>query len=398
MQFTLTPEQESFRRKVKGFIEKEIKPVYENPLRGSAHEYEQWYVATVKDLGKKIAAAGWLGIGWPEEYGGRPGTWMEQLIFKEEMGYYENWGLNRQGVNMAGPVLLGSGTEEQKRRFLPAMVRGEEWWCQGYSEPEAGSDLAGLTTSAVRDGDYFRVNGQKVWTSQANMADWMFMLVRTATDAPKHKGISMLLVDMHSPGITVRPIVQMHGSSDENEVFFDDVKVPAENLVGEIDRGWYVAMNQLSGERSQIDFVSNLRHFLDDLSGYVNSTTVNGRPVASDPLVRNMLADRYIECNIARLINYRVAWLQSVGGDASASASICKAMVGPLSQRIMGTAMKILGLYGQLGKYGEEVKHAPAHGKFMVWYLKAVSRTFNAGTHEIQLNIIATRGLGLPQG
>ena len=393
MQFTMTPEQESFRQRVKGFIDREIKPVYENPPRNGAEEYEQWYVATVKDLGKKIAAAGWLGLGWPEEYGGRPGTWREQLIFKEEMGYYENWGRNRQGVNMAGPVLLGSGAEEQKKRFLPPMVQGREWWCQGYSEPESGSDLASLATSAERDGDYFRVNGQKVWTSQANLADWIFMLVRTDPNAPKHRGISMLLVDMHSPGITVRPIVQMHGSTDENEVFFDDVMVPAENLVGEVNRGWYVAMNQLSGERSQIDFVSTLRHYLDDLASYVKD-----RPLAADPIVRNMLADRYIECNIARLINYRVAWLQSVGGDVSASASICKAIVGPLSQRIMGTAMRVLGLHGQLGRYGEEVKNAPFHGKFMVWYLKAVSRTFNAGTHEIQLNIIATRGLGLPQG
>ena len=323
---------------------------------------------------------------------------MEQLIFKEEMGYYENWGLNRQGVNMCGPVILGSGTEEQKRRFLPAMIKGDEWWCQGYSEPGAGSDLAGLQTSAVRDGDHFRVNGQKIWTSQANLADWIFMLVRTDPEAPKHRGISMLLVDMHSPGVTVRPIVQMHGPTDENEVFFDDVKVPVENLVGEVNRGWYVAMNQLSGERSQIDFVSTLRHCLDDLASYARKTKTDGRSLAASPRVRNMLADRYIECNIARLMNYRASWLQSVGGDVSAPASICKAVVGPLTQRIAGTAMNIMGLYGQLGEYGLDVKHAPLGGKFMTWYLKAVSRTFNAGTHEIQLNIIATRGMGLPQG
>lgn len=390
MEFAQTPAQEAFRQRVKDFIGKEIKPVYENPPRAGAEEYEQWYVSTIKGLGQKIADAGWLGIGWPEEYGGSPGTWQEQFIFKEEMGYYENWGLNRQGINMAGPVLLGSGTEKQKERFLPSMIKGQDWWCQGYSEPESGSDLASLSTKAERDGDYFRVTGQKIWTSQANFADWIFMLVRTDPDAPKHKGISMLLVDMHSPGVTVRPIVQMHGAMDENEVFFTDVLVPVENLVGEVNQGWYVAMNQLSGERSQIDFVSTLRHYLDDLASYIGE-----RPIGTDPIARNMLADRYIECNIARLINYRVGWLQSTGGDVSAAASGCKAIVGPLSQRIMATGMRILGLHGQLGQYGEEVKNSPLHGKFMVWYLKSVSRTFNGGTHEIQLNLVASRGLGL---
>ncbi len=397
MDLTFTEQEERFRGEVRDFIAREVKPHYEDPPLRGAHEYEEWHIALIKAIAKKLGARGWLSLGWPEEYGGTPSTVGQQLIFKEEMGYYENWGIPRQGINMVAPTLMLHGTDEQKARFLPAIARGEQWWCQGYSEPEAGSDLANLQTKAVVDGDFLRVTGQKIWTSRATYADWIFMLVRSDPDAPKHRGISFLLAEMDSPGILARPITNMTGASDDfSEVFFDDVRVPRTNLVGELNRGWYVAMGQLGGERSQIDFIATLRRCLDDLTTYVRGASRNGAPLARDPVTRHRLAELTIEWEAARLLNYRVVWMQSEGLDIGGAASQCKAAVGPLTQRIARTAAEIMKLDVQLGSYGEVEPRAPVQGRLMRFYQDAVSRTFNAGTHEIQLNIIATRGLGLP--
>ena len=399
MDFAFTEQEERFRREVRDFTDREIKPYYDNPPLNGTHEYEEWHSDLIKRIALKLGARGWLSLGWPREYGGRPITYIEQLIFKEEMGYYENWGISRQAVLMAGPTVLRHGTEAQKRELIPPIARGEVWWSQGYSEPGAGSDLANLQTKAVLEGDYFRVNGQKIWSSNAAIADRYFFLARTNPDAPKHRGISFLVTDMRAPGITVRPITQMHGGSDDfTEVFFDNVLVPKENLIGELNQGWYVAMGQLSGERSQIDFLSTLKRRMDDLTQYVKDVSALKRDTRQWALTRNRLADVYVEFNVARLINYRLAWMQAAGQDASAAASMCKGAVGPVCQRFAATAIRILGQYGQLGRYGEDAKWAPAHGRLMLYYLRAVSRTIGAGTHEIQLNIIATRGLGLPQG
>ncbi len=399
MDFTLTAEQEQFRKEVRSFLTQEVKPHYDNPPLPGAHEYEDWYINLIKGLSKKIGAKGWFSMGWPQEYGGSPGTLMDQVIFKEEFGYYDNWGIPRQAVNMAGPTILLNGDDEQKQRLVPPIARGEQFWCQGYSEPEAGSDLAGIKTTAILEGDFFRVNGQKVWTSNATFCDRIFFLARSDPDAPKHRGISMLVADLQSPGITVRPITQMTGSSDDfTEVFFDNVMVPKENLIGDLHRGWYVAMGQLSGERSQIDFVSFLKRRLDDMTQYVGEARRDGSPLRDDPVTRDRLAEMHLEWQLAKLLNYRVVSLQMAGEDTSTAASVCKAVVGPLTQRMAATAIRVLGLHGQLGAYGEEAPRAPFAGRLMNFYLRAVSRTFNAGTHEIQQNIIATRGLGLPAG
>ena len=399
MDYTLTPRQEGFRAEVRAFCEREIKPHYDDPPNIGPHAFEEWHIAFNKEVARKLGAKGWLGLGWPVQYGGTPGTIVDQMVFKEVLGYYESWGLPRQAVNMVAPTILAHGTEEQKRRFIPAIARGESWWCQGYSEPGAGSDLANVQTTAILEGDHFRVNGQKVWSSRGTYSDGAFCLVRSDPQVPKHKGISMLLVDMHTPGITTRPITQMTGNSDDfSEVFFDDARIPRDCLLGGLHKGWYVAMGQLSGERSQIDFVSTLKRRLDDLTEFVRDASLRGRPVRESLVARNRLADVYIEWHITRLINWRVGWLQSEGRDTSTAASICKGMVGPLSQHLGAVAMQTLGMYGQLGAYAEHAPRAPVQGRLMQWYLKAVSRTFNAGTNEIQKNIIATRGLGLPQG
>ena len=397
MDFTFTQQDEAFRQEVRGFIDREVRPHYEDPPLNGAHEYEEWLIDLNKRLAKKLGARGWLGLGWPEEYGGRPATWAQQLIFKEEIGYYDNWGVNRQGINMAGPTILHNGTHEQKKRFLVPMTRGDAWWCQGYSEPGAGSDLAGLQTRADLEGDVFRINGQKIWTSNAMFSDWIFFLVRSDPNLPRHRGISLLAGDLHSPGVTRRPITQMHGASDDfTEIFFDDMRVPKDNLIGGLNQGWYVAMNQLSGERSQIEFVSALKRRIDDLARFIEESGVAHD--GSGAAVRQRFADLYVEWTVTRLMNYRVAWMAASGQNTGAAASQCKAMVGPLSHRVSQTAMRILGMHGQLGEYGERVPRAPLQGRLMTFYLRAVARTFNAGTHEVQLNIIATRGLGLPAG
>lgn len=398
MKFTFTEREQRFRTEVRSFIHQEVKPHYDNPPRTGAQEYEAWYIAVIKRVARKLGARGWLALGLPEEYGGRPATPGEAIIFKEEMGYYESWGVPRQAVNMVVPTLLLHGTEDQKRRFLPAIARGEMWWCQGYSEPGAGSDLAALQTTALPDGDAFRVTGRKIWTSGACYADWVFFLARTDADAPRHKGISFLLAEMRTPGIGARPITQMHGASDDfAEVLFDEARVPRENLVGGLNQGWQIAMGQLGSERAQIDFVATLKRHLDDLTSYVKEAAPGGTPQRRRTHVRHRLADLHVEWEVARLLNYRVAWMHSAGLDPGAEASVCKVVVGTLSQRLAATAIQALGLYGQLGRYGEEAPRAPLGGKFMTYYLRSVSRTFNAGTHEVQKNIIATRGLGLPR-
>ncbi len=399
MEFTFSPQEEQFRREVRGFFAREVAPHYEHPELAGAHAYEEWHIALIKAIARKLGARGWLGLGWPEEYGGRKATWKEQLIFKEEAGYYENWGIPRQAVNMAAPVILAHGSEEQKRRLLPPIARGESWWCQGYSEPEAGSDLANLQTRAAPDGDVFRVTGQKIWTSRATYADYIFFLARSDAQAQRHRGISFLVAEMGTPGIEARAITNMTGASDDfSEVFFTDAHVPRANWIGEEGRGWYLAMAQLGPERAQVDFIATLRRRLDDLTRYVGETTRNGRPLARDPLVRHRLVEMEIEWQMGRLMNYRVAWLAAMGEQAGAASSQSKAIVGPLTQRMARVAGQVMGLDMQLGGYGERAHRAPLEGRLLRFYLDSVSRTFNAGTHEVQLNLIATRGLGLPAG
>jgi alkylation response protein AidB-like acyl-CoA dehydrogenase len=294
---------------------------------------------------------------------------------------------------MVGPTLIVHGTEEQKKEHLGRILSGEVMWCQGFSEPEAGSDLASLRTRAVRDGDDYVINGEKMWTSLAQYAHWMFMLARTNSDAPKHRGISYFLIDMKSPGIDVRPLVDLSNRHMFNEVYFDNVRVPARNLVGEEDRGWYIGTTTLDFERSSVGAAVQNRHAVEDIIRYAREHAGQGDcTLTRKPSLRWELADRLVEAHVAKLMSHRVVTMQARGLIPNYEASMTKLYASELTQRTAQTTMEVLGLYG--GIYGDL---APRRGRWERAYLQSTGATIAAGTSEIQRNIIANRGLGLPR-
>ena len=345
---------------------------------------------------EKLAGRGWIAPAWPKEYGGAGLSTMEQFIMNEEFAEAGAPQLGGMGVSMAGPTIIVHGTEEQKQEHLPKILKGETWWCQGFSEPGSGSDLASLQTRAVRDGDDFIINGSKIWTSGAQRANWMFMLARTDPDAPKHRGISYFLMDFTSPGISVQPLVQMSGTAGFNQVFFDNVRVPAKNVVGEVNRGWYIGTTTLDFERSSIGSAVGIRHTVDEL---IKWNRENGDKSVStikrNPMARYDLVDRYIETNVARMLSYRVIHMQNVGQIPNMEASMAKLFMTELSQRVARTAMKTIGLYGL--SWDRENEWSPSGAGFSRAYVNSVGQTIAGGTSEIQRNIIAQRGLGMPR-
>jgi alkylation response protein AidB-like acyl-CoA dehydrogenase len=391
LEFQFSPEDQAFRQELLEFLRQEYSPVWNEADHGSNDA--SWELT--KEMRRKLANRGWLTMHWPEEYGGQAASPVRSAIFNEEMSYHRAPGRDNFGVRMMGATLMIHGSNGQKRVHLPSVARGEVQWCQGYSEPESSSDLASLSTRAVRDGDDFVINGSKIWTSMAHRADWIMLLARTDLDAPKHRGISFFLVDLQTPGIEVRPIINMAGRHEFNQVIFDNVRVPAQNIVGEENRGWYVAVTLLDFERSGIDYSASARRLLDDTREYATETRRNGQPLMSLPWVRNALADRYIECEVARLIAYNVAYLQGRGLVPNKEASISKVFGSETVQRTARTCMDILGMYGALGR---DDKWAPLAGRLQEHWMLSFSGTIAAGTSEIQRNVIASRGLGLPRG
>jgi alkylation response protein AidB-like acyl-CoA dehydrogenase len=391
VEFQFSPEDQAFRQKLREFLGQEYSPAWDEADHGSNDV--SWGLA--REMRRKLADRGWLTMHWPQEYGGQAASPVRSAIFNEEMSYHRAPGRDNFGVRMMGATLMIHGSDEQKRAHLPPVARGEVQWCQGYSEPESGSDLASLSTRAVRDGDDFVINGSKIWTSMAHRADWMMLLARTDLDAPKHRGISFFLVDLQTPGIEIRPIINMAGRHEFNQVIFDDVRIPAQNIVGEENRGWYVAVTLLDFERSGIDYSANARRLLDDARAYATETPRNGQQLMSLPWVRNALADRYIECEVARLIAYNVAHMQGQGLVPNKEASISKVFGSETAQRTARTCMDILGLYGALGR---SAQWAPLAGRIQDYWMLSFSDTIAAGTSEIQRNVIASRGLGLPRG
>jgi len=348
-----------------------------------------------REFWREAGEAGLLGVSVPEEYGGQNASPVKSAIYNEEIAYMRAPGRDIFGVRMLGPTLMIHGSEEQKKTHLPAVAKGEIQWCQGYSEPESGSDLASLSTRAVRDGDDLVINGAKVWTTMAHRADWIMLLTRTDPDAPKHHGISFVLVDMKSPGVSVQPIINMAGGHEFNQVTFDDVRVPRANVVGEEDRGWYVAVTLLDFERSGIDYSASARRLLDDTKEFATETKRNGVPLIEIPWVRSLMADRYIDCEVARLMAYNVAYMQSQDLIPTKEASMSKVFGSETVQRVAEASLEILGMYGTLGR---EDKWAPLKGRVQENWMNAFAGTIAAGTSEIQRNIIAGRGLGLPRG
>jgi alkylation response protein AidB-like acyl-CoA dehydrogenase len=299
------------------------------------------------------------------------------------------------GVGWAGPTIIVYGTEEQKQKHLGAITNAEAMWCQGFSEPNAGSDLASLQTRAVRDGDDYVINGQKIWTSGAHLADWCILLARTDPEAPKHKGISYFLLDMKTPGVTVQPLIDMMDNHAFNELFFENVRVPKDCLLGEENRGWYMAATTLDFERSSIGGAVGGRRMVEELVAYARETKRNGNRLADEVTVRVRLADAALEVEIGRLLSYRVASMQSRGLVPNYESSIAKLFNTDMQFRLAKAGLEIMGLYGQLEP---QSKYAPLRGKFERQYLWQTGMIVGGGTPEIQRNIIAMRGLGLPRG
>jgi alkylation response protein AidB-like acyl-CoA dehydrogenase len=316
---------------------------------------------------------------------------MQQFIFNEEMARARAPRPNFLATGLAGPTIIVHGTEEQKREHLPGILSGEMFWCQGFSEPGSGSDLASLQTRAVADGDDFIVNGQKIWTSGAHRAHRMMLLARTDTEAPKHKGISYFLLNMKTPGVSIRPLTNMADTASFNEVFFDNVRVPKKDMLGELNRGWYVATTTLDFERSGIINGVSLQSMLREVVDYVRD---GGRAHPPSAGVALEIADRWIETEIAIVLSYRVATMQAKGLIPNQEASITKLFGSELGQRIARTAMHAAGLHGVLDLGSP---HAPLGGRFESWYRIAVGATLAGGTSEIQRSVIAQRGLGLPR-
>jgi alkylation response protein AidB-like acyl-CoA dehydrogenase len=411
MDFRDAPEDAAFRKEVKAFIAAEYKPEYggDGEGRGVAQIAARDGPAAVeryKAWMKKLAAKRWIAPAWPAEYGGAGMTVMQQFVFNEEMAQARAPRPGGIGVGFAGPTIIVYGNDSQKKEHLPGILSGDDVWCQGFSEPGSGSDLASLQTSAVKDGDDYVINGQKIWTSGAQFAQRMILLARTDPAAPKHKGISYFLLDMKSPGVTVRPLVNMANTPGFSEVFFDNVRVPAKDLLGEENRGWYVATTTLDFERSSIGSSIAGGQAVEDLVRFAKENergrtqNGNGRVAAS---VRTELAERSIEAETARLLSYRVISMQNRGLVPNHEASAVKLYAAELSQRVALTGIKLAGLYGQLDRDSKGPadsatnRYTPNKGRLMRSYLNAVSATIAGGTGEVNRNIIAGRGLGLPR-
>ena len=396
MDFRLTSEQETLKREFEEFFKQEMKKA--PPGWGASLEtmFSAEGFPFHRQMAKKLAKNGWLVRHWPKEYGGQDAPIIEQLIFSEVLGYHRGGGIDIFGVGMLGPTLLAAGSEEQKREHLPPIARAERFWCQGWSEPNAGSDLASLTTRAVRDGDDYIINGQKTWTSGAHLADWIFMLARTNPEEKRSRGLSFFLLDMKTPGIEVRPLYSMESTHLFNEVYFDDVRVPARNRVGEENQGWAITRATMNFERSNVGMMSGLKRDLEELVEFCKETRWNGQTLAQNPFVRHQLAQLAIEIEAGRAMSYHIAWMQEKGGLLMAvhAASAAKVYGSELAQRFAYAGYGIMGLYGQVKKAS---KWAPLLGRFESASQLCMGMNIAAGSSEVQRNLIAWVGLGLPR-
>jgi len=392
MDFRLTPKQEALKKEIYAFCAELAKKKPESYIgiesKNENDECWEFHRYCAREFGKK----GWLTFGWPAEYGGK-GDMMDKVIFSEAVGYYGLPGVDEFGVAMLAPTLLAAGSEEIKRRFLPGIASGEVMWCELWSEPNAGSDLAALTTTAIRKGDEYIVNGQKTWNTSAHRADWAFGVYRTDPNAPKHKNLTFMLCDMRTPGITVKGIPYMDGSHIYNEVYLDDVHIPANQVVGKEGDGWAV-VNVLAGfERSNMGLVYGLLSSIEMLVDYCNNTSRNGVPLSKDPIVRNRVADLAIGLEAVRTLAIRIADQQSRHEMGLMDAASVKVFASELMEKMAHVATDLLGPYGQV----KHSKFAKMRGLWESMYMTCFVPIVSMGTNEIQRNIIAWYGLGLPR-
>lgn len=386
MDFAFTAEEERFRAELRAFLEQAV-PREESP-EDFAAEFE-----FMRAFQRAMHRGGWVGIHWPSAFGGRDATPMQQAIFAEEMARARAPQLvNRVGINNVGPTLIHFGTEEQKERYLPGILSADEIWCQLYSEPDAGSDLAALRTRAELDGDDYVVTGQKVWTSYAVQARWAILLARTDAEAKKHRGISYLIVDMEADGIEIRPLRQLTGASEFNEVFLDRVRVPRSHRIGPENEGWQIAQVTLAHERGANYAVKEqtlARIALDELLAEVSSSAA-----ADDPVLRQELARLHIETEIMRFMNLQMLSKVARGESPGLETSLVKQFWSELSQALGEASVQALGSHGILLRGSRHVRGA---GRFVQRMLFSRAATIAGGTAEIQKNIIAQRLLGLPR-
>jgi alkylation response protein AidB-like acyl-CoA dehydrogenase len=394
MDLTYSPEELAFQREVRTWLKRNVpkRDRSDNPVEGAP---DKTRIVKAKAWQRKVYDAGYLAMGWPREYGGHGANVMRQTIVNEEMVRARAPGLiGMMGIQMVGPTLIAHGTEEQRKQYLPKILTADEIWCQGYSEPGSGSDLASLRTRAELVGDQFVVNGQKIWTSGAQYADRMFCLVRTDPEAPKHRGISYILIDMKAPGITVRPLVQMTGDPGYNEVFFEDVQVPRANLVGQLHDGWTVANATLFHERNMLASTTRTQQLFDNLLRLARKRTRNGRPATEDALVRQRLADLATRVETMKLEAFRQLTDALRKRPPGINASVNKLVTCELNHQISRAALEILGDYGWLAKKDPRVADA---GTWPNDYMFALGLIIGGGTAQVQKNIIAERGLGMPR-
>lgn len=393
MDLNLSPEEIKFRDELRSWLAANVPKDWDERREESLESRFDY----LKRWQHKLYEGGWAGISWPKEYGGRGASLMQQVIFWQEMALAQAPPLaNVLGLGIIGPTIIHFGTEEQKKRYLAKILSAEEIWCQGFSEPDAGSDLANVRCEAHLEGDHYVINGQKVWNSYGWAADWCELVVRTDPNVPKHKGLTVLLVDMKSPGVDVRPLRQMTGETEFNELFFHDVRVPAANVVGKVNEGWSVAMGTLMHERGtfgaglQITYKRNMERLID----LARTTQRNGHPAAQDPIIRQKLAQCYAEIEIMRLNQMRAFSRISATGVPGPEGSIQKIFWSELNQRFQQIAQELLGPFGQL-EAGDH--HAIDNGMWAYGYLRTRGNTIEAGTSEIQRNIIGHFVLGLPK-
>jgi alkylation response protein AidB-like acyl-CoA dehydrogenase len=390
MDFRYTDDQERFRHEVRSFL-LGLLPAGYNPVEQD--ELDESGYALAKDVQAALAERHWLCPSWPEEYGGGGMSYAEQAILNEEMAYWRVPRVYGFGPGLVGPTLIKYGSDEQKARHLPMIAAGKAVYWQAFSEPHAGSDLAALRTRAVQDGDDFVVNGQKVFIGDEHPVDYLYTLVRTDPDAPRHRGITAFLIDTTSPGVTFLPLKPLAGAR-KNQIFFENVRVPARDMVGPLNGGWYVAMTSLGLERSGIAGVAGLRRTFDEFVEYCKTTERGGRPLAADPNVRAHLAELKIDLEMMRLLSWRTLWRQANDLPLTYEPS-----QGALLSKIFGPKFAAVAaeIAGPAALVPRESRWAPMMGRLE--HMQRYSLlTHGGGTPEIQKNIIAQRGLGLPRG
>jgi alkylation response protein AidB-like acyl-CoA dehydrogenase len=388
MDLTLSPQEEAFRDEVRTWLDQN----HPGPEPGGDEDGFRFRV----EWQRKMNEAGYAGLSWPKEFGGRGATLVEQAIFNEEVVRTKApSAANVLALAMGGPTVIAHGTDEQKQRYLPPILSADEIWCQGFSEPDSGSDLASLKTRAVKEGDEWVVTGQKVWTTLAHEAKWCMLVARTDPDAPKHAGLTYFLMDMEQEEVQVRPLVQITGEAEFNELFIDGARIPDENVVGGVGNGWAVAITTLMHERATLAFGLQvaLKNALSDLYDLARETPLNGGSAADDPVTRQRIAQLYIESEVLRLNAYRGLTQIMKSGVPGPEGSLGKWHWSDVNQSLTELAIEIEGPYGQLSK-GD---HAIDGGSWQYRFLRARANSIEGGTTEILKNIVAERVLGLPK-